>query len=203
MTQAVSVAFLICVGFLVSWLWRPRQAAEPGIWMLLIAYAVLGGWVLWFELNSASSQEPAGFMFWKPTVMYWTLSIILILAPLLGWGYPVKAIFGTYFAFSNKAWRWMNRGFAALGALLGSVNLIVAFHTTEGNWIGFKYSAMMTLFFLILFRINFVWLPILANVAIEAYRMLSRTNFAWLTTRANTAIKLYRRAIAYVRRSSS
>lgn len=199
MTQAIAVTFLICAALFVSWLWRPRQAAEPGVWMLLIAYALLGAWVLWFELYSPSGQEPDGFAFWKPTVMYWTLSIILIMAPLLGWGYPAKALFGTYFAFSNKAWRWMNRGFAALCALLGGVNLLVASHASEGNWIGFKYSAMMTLLFLILFRINFVWLPILANIAITLYRMLSHMNFAWLATLANVTIKLYRRAITFIR----
>jgi intracellular septation protein len=169
MTLAVAVTFLICAAFFVSWLWRPRQAAEPGVWMLLIAYALLGAWALWFELYSASGQEPAGFMFWKPTIMYWTLSIILIVAPLLGWGYPVKAIFGTYFAFSNMEWRWMNRGLAALCALLGGVNLLVAFNTSEGNWVGYKYSAMINLLFLILLRMNFVWLPTVVNVAIKLY----------------------------------
>lgn len=170
MTLALAVTFLICALLFVSWLWRPRQTAEPGVWVLLIAYALLGTWALWFGLYSASGQEPAGFVFWKPTVMYWTLSIILIVAPLLGWGYPVKAIFGTYFAFSKMQWRWMNRGLAALCALLGGVNLLVAFNTAEGNWVGHKFSTMIILLFLMLFRMIFIWFPTLTIVAIKLYR---------------------------------
>ncbi len=170
MTPAVVVTFLICAAFFVSWLWRPRQAVEPGVWILLIAYALLGAWALWFELYSTPFQEPSGFMFWKPTVMYWTLAIILIVAPLLGWGYPVKAIFGTYFVFPNQGWRWMNFGLAALWAVLGGVNLLVAFNTSEGNWVGHKFSTMILLVFLILFRMNFVWFPTMVSVAIKLYR---------------------------------
>lgn len=169
MIQAAEVTCLVCVALLISWLWRPRQAVEPGVWMLLISYALLGGWALWFGLYSAQGQEPAGFVFWKPTVMYWVLAIILIAAPLLGGGYPIKAIFGTFFLLSNTQWRWMNGGFAALFALLGGVNLLVAFNLSEGNWIGFKYSCMVNVLFILLFRLNFVWLDTVSRVVIYLY----------------------------------
>lgn len=170
MTLAIAITFLIGAALFVSWLWRPRKAVEPEVWMLLIAYALLGGWALWFELYSTPDQVPSEFMFWKPTVMYWTLAIILIVAPLLGWGYPVKAIFGTFFVFPNNGWRWMNRGLAALCTVLGGVNLLVAFNTAERNWVGHKFSTLIILVFLILFRLNFVWSPTLASVAVNLYR---------------------------------
>jgi intracellular septation protein len=168
MTEAVGITCLIGALLLIAWLWRPQQAAERGVRMLLIGYAVLGGWTLWFALY-APGQEPAAFVIWKPTVIFWMLAITVIGAPLLGWGHPFKAIFGTFFAFSNRVWRWMNWGSGILFAVLGSVNLLVALMLSEGNWDGFKYSCRVLLMFIILYRLNFVWLDIVGKVVIYLY----------------------------------
>jgi len=135
----------------------------------MIAFAALGAWAIWYGLY-AHPGEPASFMIWKPTVLYWTLAAIMIIAPLLGWGYPAKIILGTYFALSTREWRWINRGFAAVYSVMGGVNLLVASEASYKDWVGFKYSCMMNLLIIVLFRLNFVWLPILADVSIYLYR---------------------------------
>ena len=165
----VTATALWVLPLLIAWLWRPRQAASPSAWILLIAFGTLGAWALWFGLY-AHAGEPAGFAFWKPTVLYWTVAAILIVAPLLGWGYPAKIILGTYFALSTREWRWINRGFAAVYSVMGGVNLLVASEASYKDWVGFKYSCMMNLLIMVLFRLNFVWLPILADVSIHLYR---------------------------------
>jgi intracellular septation protein A len=154
---------------LVAWLWRPRQAGSPGAWLLLIAFGALGAWALWFGLY-AHEGEPAGFAHWKPTVLFWTLAAIMIMAPLFGGGYPVKIIFGAYFALSSREWRWINRGLATVCAILGGVNLLVASRASYKDWVGFKYSCLMILLIIVLFRLNFVWLPLLADVSVALYR---------------------------------
>jgi len=165
----VTATALWVLPLLIAWLWRPRQAPGPSAWILLIAFGALGAWALWFGLY-AHPGEPAGFAFWKPTVLYWTLAAIMIIAPLLGWGYPVKIIFGSYFALSNREWRWTNVGCATVYTILGGVNLLVASEASYNEWVGFKFSCMITLLFIVLFRLNFVWLPILADVSIYVYR---------------------------------
>jgi intracellular septation protein A len=167
---------------IIAWLWRPRRTADPSAAILLVAFAALGAWALWFGLY-ARSGEPAGFAFWKPTVMYWTLAAIAMVAPLLGSGYPVKSIVGTYFALSNNEWRWINRAFAAVYLLLGGVNLLVAREASYGNWVGFKFSCMMYVLIIVVFRLNFVWLPILADVSVHLYRRVTaacRNVSSWL-----------------------
>jgi intracellular septation protein len=166
MMQALEVTSLVGAAILLSWLWRPRRAVEPGVRILMISYALLGGWALWFGLFSEPGQEPAWFVFWKPTVMYWILSAILIAAPPLGCGYPVKAVFGTYFVFSNREWRWINLGFAALCALLGSLNLIIAFAYTKDDWDGFKFSCMVNVLAVFLLRLTFVWIDTIVRFAV-------------------------------------
>jgi intracellular septation protein len=172
MSSATATALWLLPLF-VAWLWRPRQAAGPSAWALLIAFAALGAWALWFGLY-AHSGEPAAFAVWRPTVLYWTLAAIMIAGPLLGWGYPVKIIVGAYFALSNREWRWINSGFAALYAILGGVNLWVASESSYKDWVGFKYACMMNLLIIVLFRLNFVWLPLLIeDVSVQLFRRAS------------------------------
>ncbi len=159
----------------IAWIWRPRQGMSPSAWALLIAFAALGAWALWFGLY-ARAGEPAGLLLWKPTILYWTLAAIMIIVPLLGGGYPVKIILGTYFALSSREWRWINIGFAAVYTLIGGASRLVASEASYKDWVGFKYACMMNLLIIILFRLNFVWLPILAEVSIYLYR---RATVAW------------------------
>lgn len=169
MNSAVIITILLVALLILSWLWRPRVQAERGALLLLMAYALMGGWALWFSFF-APDQEPPEFGFWKPTIMYWSLATIVFISPWLGWGLPVKAIFGDYFALSPRLWRFMNRTFAILYALLGGINLYTAFNNSTGDWTGLKYGLMMNLLIIILFRINFVWLPILLDVSVHLYQ---------------------------------
>ena len=155
---------------LIAWLWRPRQAPSPSAWALLVAFGALGAWALWFGLY-AHTGEPAAFAHWKPTILYWTLAAIMLAGPLLGCDYPVKIVVGTYFALSNREWRWINAGVAAMYTLMGGVNLWVAADSSYKDWVGFKYACMMNLLIIVLFRLNFVWLPLLIeDVTVKLYR---------------------------------
>jgi len=177
----VTATVLWTVALLIAWLWRPRQAATPSGWILLGAFAALGAGALWFGLY-APEGEPAGLGFWKPTILYWTLAAIMIVVPWLGGGYPAKIILGTYFALSNRQWRWINRGLAAVCVIFGGVNLWVAHQSSLKDWEGFKYSLMIFLLVIVLFRLNFVWLPILADVCIYFYRRASAA-YRYLSSR--------------------
>jgi len=165
----VTATVLWAVPLLVAWLWRPRRPASPSALILLVCFGALGAWALWFGLY-AHSGEPPGFAFLKPTVLYWTLAAVLMMAPLLGWGYPVKFILGAYFALSSREWRWINGGFATVYTLLGGLNLLVASKASYKDWDGFKFACMMNLLIIVVLRLNFVWLPILADVSIHLYR---------------------------------
>ena len=165
----VTATVLLAATLLIAWLWRPPQTASPSAWILLIAFGALGAWTLWFGLY-AHRAEPAGFAIWKPTILYWTLAATMIGVPWLGGGYPAKIILGTYFALSSREWRWVNRSLAAVCIILGGVNLWVAHRASPKDWEGFKYSCLVLLLVIVLFRLNFVWLPILADVCIYCYR---------------------------------
>ncbi len=169
MTFAIVVTLVIAACLVLSWLWRPRQPMEGGVRLLIMAYALFGIWSLFFSLFAADA-EPEFFAVWKPTFILWTLATVLIMSPFFNMGYPVKAVFGTYFAVSPRQWRWMNAGFAVLFSVLGGVNLLVAFNLSEGNWEGFKYSYLIVVMMIVLMRLNFVWAEIAARVVVYLYR---------------------------------
>ena len=177
--SALAAVLVLTALFLVAWRWRPAQPASPSAWALLIVFGALGGTTFWFGF--LHHPEPAGFDIWKPTVFYWAIAAVMGIVPLFGGGYPAKIILGNYFALSNREWRWINRGFALFCVLLGGVNLLAAAQASYKDWEGFKFSCMVFLLTIVLFRLNFVWLPILAEVSIylfrratAAYRYLSR-----------------------------
>jgi intracellular septation protein A len=169
MSAALEITLVAGAALALAWLWRPRRPIEPGIRLLLIAYAALGIWALFFGAFAAPGREPAAFALWKPTVMYGVLSAILLLAPAMGWGYPVKAIVGAYFVFSNREWHWINLGFAAACALLGGLNLFIIAEHTQDDWEGFKWSCMVNVLAVLLLRLTFVWVDTVVRLAIAVH----------------------------------
>ncbi len=169
MTEHMVVTGVVFLALLTSWLWRP-SGVERGVWLLIACYALLGAWALWFGVYAAPDQEPDGFTYWKPTVLYWVLAVVLVAAPLLGWGYPVQAILGTYFVLSPRVWSRVNWGFAAAFCLFGAINLLLVFKGSGGGWEGFKYSCMVNILFIVMLRLNFVWGEIVSRIVIYLYR---------------------------------
>ena len=170
MIQDALVVLLVAGLCGLAWLLRPRQRMETGVRLLLAAFALLGAWSLWFGVLAPPGAEPAPFRFYKPTILYWTLAAILVAAPLRGWGYPIKAVIGTYIVFSDREWKWINRGFAAAFTILGGVNLFIALTANESDWEGFKWGCMVNLVAVFLLRLTYRWLD--AAVRIGAYLLV-------------------------------
>jgi hypothetical protein len=58
--------------------------------------------------------------------------------------------------------------------IVGGVNLWVASQSSYKDWVGFKFAMMMNLLIIVLFRLNFVWLPLLVgDVFVQLYRRAS------------------------------
>lgn len=164
---------LVITGFIgllliCAFLWRPRKL-DRYIWVMVAAYALMGVWALRFGLLGDTSAEPPWLAIWKPTILYWTLAVILLISPFLGWGFPVKAILGSYFVLSHRSWNLINWIFTGVLALFGTINIVV-YRYNPGNWDGFKYSFMINLMFLILLRLNFGWGMAFSRFFIYAYR---------------------------------
>jgi intracellular septation protein len=163
MTGALALTALIAGALALAWRWRPLRALDQGVRVLLGLYALLGAWALLFA-QFAPGHEPLAFVWYKPTVLYWALAALLIVAPPLGWGYPVQAIFGTYFVFTGREWRWINLAIAVAALVLGGLNLAIVFYHTQDDWEGYKWSCMVNVIAVFILRVTFVWVDLVARV---------------------------------------
>ena len=59
------------------------SSAMLGVVIIHLIGVISGSWALWFSLF-APDQESPEFSFWKPTIMYWSLAIIVFISPFLG-----------------------------------------------------------------------------------------------------------------------
>ncbi len=161
---------LLALALGLAWHWRPRRPAPPELRLLLAAFALLGGWALWFGLWAPPSAEPAAIGVWKPCIFYWLLAALLLGAPALGLDYPVKALLGTYFVFSRREWWLINLATAVSFVLLGAGTLLASFLMSPVEWQGIKWACLVPLMFVFLFRVCFVWVELVVKLAVASYR---------------------------------
>lgn len=164
MIAAALLTALLAAAIALAWFWRPPGAAEPGARAIAIVFGLLGAWALWFGVWAEPGSEPEWIVLLKPTLLYGVLVAVVLGAPLLGWDYPVKLIFGSYFIFANREWRWINLAFALACVVLGIVNLVIAFGHTRDDWNGFKWSCMVNVVAVFILRVTFVWVDLAARL---------------------------------------
>ena len=82
------------------------------------------------------------FIQWKPTVFFWLLSVALLGSMWIGKQPLVQRLLGKALEgqvqVSDTTWRRLNLLWVVFYALLGAVNLLVAFNTSEATWVKFK-----------------------------------------------------------------
>jgi intracellular septation protein len=89
------------------------------------------------------------FIQWKPTVFYWLAGVAFLGSFWIGKQTLAQRLLGT--ALGNSAqvpqnvWRRLNALWVAFGALLGGLNLVIAYNTSERTWVNFKVIGLTSL----------------------------------------------------------
>lgn len=109
--------------------------------MLLVSGAfavVLGGITIWL-------RNPL-FLQWKPTVVYWIFSIVLLGLDLFSPRNLFERTLGENVTVTRRAWRVLNSAWVAMFAVMGVVNIYVAYNYEMATWVNFKlYLAIASL----------------------------------------------------------
>jgi intracellular septation protein len=138
-TAVLMVAMLALLGF--DWL---RQRRIPPLHALSAALVlVLGGATLLLHNRL--------FIQWKPTVLFWLVSVAFIASFWIGertltQRFLEPALAGRM-SVSPRQWRRVNGASAAFYALLGALNLAVAYGASERTWVYFKLFGLALLTF--------------------------------------------------------
>ena len=149
---ATAVLMVAMVGLLAfDWL---RQRRIPPLHALsAVLVLVLGGATLLLHNRL--------FIQWKPTVLFWLVSVAFVASFWIGertltQRFLEPALAGRA-AVSRQQWRRMNGWSAVFYAVLGVLNLAVAYVASERTWVYFKLFGLALLTFLFV-ALQVLWL---------------------------------------------
>jgi intracellular septation protein len=128
----------------VGWVKYRHGKVDTMLWVSLGIISVFGGATLLLHDET--------FIKWKPTVLYWFFSVALLLAPILFKKNLMRALLQEKMTLPDPAWGKLNVAWSVFFAVLGVVNLYVAFNYSTDMWVNFKLfgaTGMMLVFVLL------------------------------------------------------
>jgi intracellular septation protein len=123
------------------------QKVDTMLWVSLGLVTVLGGATIYFHSES--------FIKWKPTVLYWVMSAAFLLSPLLAGKNLLKVLLGEQVELPAFAWKRLNLAWVLFFALMGVLNIWVAYSYETATWVNFKLFGGMGLMFVFMLAQGF------------------------------------------------
>ena len=138
-TAVAIVASFVQVGLF----WFKHRRFETMQVVTLGVIAVFGGMTLLLHDET--------FIKWKPTLVYWILAILLFGSQWLGKKTIIERMLGAQIAVPDLVWKRLNLSWGFFFALLGVLNLYVAFYygldqdaeTRRNIWVNFKVFGLL------------------------------------------------------------
>ncbi len=127
----------------IAWTkWRHGKV-DVMLWVSFAIIAVFGGATLLLHDET--------FIKWKPTVLYWLFSTILLFSNLLFNKNLMRVLLQEKIALPLHVWNRLNLSWSLFFAVLGFLNLYVAFNYSTDTWVNFKlfgFTGLMVVFIL-------------------------------------------------------
>jgi intracellular septation protein len=114
----------------IAWLRYSTGKIEPMQWLSLGIIVLFGG--------ATILAHDETFIKWKPTVLYWLMAGALAGGMLLFRKNFLKSLMGAQLVLPESAWRAMNWSWTGFFAVMGVLNLWVAFNFDTDTWVNFK-----------------------------------------------------------------
>jgi intracellular septation protein len=114
----------------IGWLRYSTGKVEPMQWLSLGIIVVFGGATILAHDDT--------FIKWKPTVLYWMMGGALAVGLLFFRKNLLKSLMGAQLQLPESAWRAMNWSWVSFFAVMGVLNLWVAFNYDLNTWVNFK-----------------------------------------------------------------
>lgn len=131
-----TVTAIVATFLQIGWLKLKGRRIEPMLWISLAVIVVFGGLTLWLKNEM--------FIKWKPTILYWIFSGILLFGSFTGHNF-IRTLMKNAIDMPDAAWgklQWMWIGFFIV---VGILNLIVAYSFPTEIWVDFKLFGLIGL----------------------------------------------------------
>jgi intracellular septation protein len=134
-TVVVIVATLAQVAIMLA---RGRKV-DVMLWVSLGLVVALGGATIWFHSET--------FIKWKPTVLYWVMGGALLLGQLLFGRNLLRLLIGEQLSLPEPVWQRLLWAWIGFFALMGVLNVWVAYSFSTDAWVNFKLFGGLGLMF--------------------------------------------------------
>lgn len=114
----------------VAWLKLRGRRVEAMLWVSLVLVVVLGGATIYFQSET--------FIKWKPSALYWAMGLAFWLWPLVTGKNLLKLLLGAQMQLPPKVWHRLNFAWIAFFAVMGLLNIWVAYTFSTDTWVNFK-----------------------------------------------------------------
>ncbi|MEO8524148.1 MAG: septation protein A [Caldimonas sp.] len=139
-TIVVIVATLLQIAFLLV----SRRKVDTMLWITFALVTVLGGATVWFH-------NPT-FIKWKPSALYWAMALVFLVSQTVFGKNLLQSLVGAQLQLPRAVWKRLNLAWIAFFAVMGVVNLYVAYNFSTSTWVSFKafgLTALMLVFMLV------------------------------------------------------
>jgi intracellular septation protein len=135
-----TAAFIVAASIQIAYYWlRYRRVEKLPLFTFLLG-VIMGGATLLFHNEL--------FIKWKPTAIYWLLAIVFAGSQWFAENTLLQSMIGNKIDLPKVMWLRMNMSWVIFFALMGAINLYVAYHFTTNTWVDFKLFGMLGLTFL-------------------------------------------------------
>ena len=125
-----TVVVIVATLLQIMWLKARSRKVDTMLWVSLALVTVLGSATIYFHSEN--------FIKWKPTVLYWVMGTSLLVGQLVFKKNGIKSLMGAQMSLPDPVWRKVNFSWVAFFAVMGFLNLWVAFNFPTGTWVNFK-----------------------------------------------------------------
>jgi intracellular septation protein len=136
---ATAVAIIASIIQIAVAYFRSKKV-EPTMWISLAVILVFGSATLIFR-NEV-------FIKWKPTILYWIFSGTIFTIRFMFNKNAMKGLLEKQLQLPVQIWERVNMSWGIFFAVLGAVNLFVAYKFSTATWVNFKLFGIMGLVFL-------------------------------------------------------
>ncbi len=127
---AATAAAIAATFMQVAWVKYHHGKVDTMLWVSLGIITVFGGATLLLHDET--------FIKWKPTILYWFFTATLLFSALVLKKNLMRALLHEKMTLPDFVWHRLNLAWSGFFALLGIINLYVAFTFSTDAWVNFK-----------------------------------------------------------------
>lgn len=135
---ATAVAILATFGQ-IGYLMLRRRKVDNMLWVSLAIITLFGGATIYFNNET--------FIKWKPTVLYWCFGAALLISQMLFSKNLIRLMMEKQISLPDLVWQRLSLSWAGFFAVMGLVNLYIAFNFPTAFWVNFKLFGFTGLMF--------------------------------------------------------